>query len=241
MSVKCHVYPCRTDNYGVLVYDDATGQTALIDVPEEMATRRAIEQTGWVPTHIFITHHHGDHIDGVGGIRGSFDVEVVGNAADAQRLPRLDRAVKEGDQVALGETIFDVLDTPGHTVGHIAYVSKADKLAFVADTLFAMGCGRMFEGTPEQFFGSLQKLAALPPETKIYCGHEYTEANANFALSVDPNNAALASHVDAIKAARAVGKPTVPTQLDTELAFNPFMRAKTPEDFASLRRAKDNF
>lgn len=178
MPVSCHLYACRADNYGVLVRDEASGKVALIDVPEEMATREAIEETGWIPTHIFITHHHYDHIDGVGGIRSSFDVEVIGNAADAHRLPRLDRQVNPGDTVMLGETAFEIIDTPGHTVGHIAYVSREEKVAFVADTLFAMGCGRMSEGTPEQFHTSLQKLAALDPETQIYCGHEYTLTNA---------------------------------------------------------------
>lgn len=241
MPVICHQYPCRDDNYGVLVHDEATGQTALIDVPEEMATRQAIEDTGWTPTHIFITHHHPDHIDGVGGIRSSFNVNVVGNAADAHRLPRLDTSVDPGDTVMLGETEFQVIDTPGHTIGHIAYVSKQAKLAFVADTLFAMGCGRMFEGTPQQFFASLQKLADLDPDTLIYAGHEYTQSNMAFALSLDPGNAALEVHNEEIDALRAAGKPTLPTKLATELALNPFLRAKSAEEFGRLRAAKDNF
>jgi hydroxyacylglutathione hydrolase len=241
MPVECHQYPCRSDNYGVLVRDSATGKTALIDVPDEMATRQAIDETGWAPTHIFLTHHHHDHIDGVGGIRSSFDVEVVGNETDASRLPRLDRPVHPGDTVMLGETAFDIIDTPGHTVGHIAYVAPADKLAFVADTLFALGCGRMFEGTPQQFFDSLQKLKALDPQTQIYCGHEYTQANARFAVAMDPDNSALADHARQIEAKRARGEPTVPTTLAIELAFNPFLRAIDVEDFARLRAAKDSF
>lgn len=241
MPVICHQYPCRNDNYGVLVHDEATGQTALIDVPEEMATRQAIEDTGWTPTHIFITHHHADHIDGVGGIRSSFNVNVVGNAADAHRLPRLDTSVDPGDTVMLGETAFEIIDTPGHTIGHIAYVSRQEKLAFVADTLFAMGCGRMFEGTPQQFFASLQKFADLDPDTHIYAGHEYTQSNMAFALSLDPGNAALKVHSEEIDALRAAGKPTLPTKLATELALNPFLRAKSAEEFGRLRAAKDNF
>ena len=241
MPVECHQYPCRSDNYGVLVRDSATGKTALIDVPDEMATRQAIDETGWAPTHIFLTHHHHDHIDGVGGIRSTFDVEVVGNEADASRLPRLDRPVHPGDTVMLGETAFDIIDTPGHTVGHIAYVAPADKLAFVADTLFALGCGRMFEGTPQQFFDSLQKLKVLDPQTQIYCGHEYTLANARFAVAMDPDNSALADHARQIEAKRARGEPTVPTTLSIELAFNPFLRATDVENFARLRAAKDSF
>lgn len=241
MPIICHQYPCRSDNYGVLVHDEASGKTALVDVPEEMATRKAIEDTGWTPTHIFITHHHHDHIDGVGGIRSSFDVEVVGNAADAHRLPRLTQEVHPGDNVMLGETAFQVIDTPGHTIGHIAYVSDEAKLAFVADTLFAMGCGRMFEGTPEQFYSSMRALAALDPDTLIYAGHEYTQSNMAFALSVDPDNAALKAHAEEINALRAAGKPTLPTTLATELALNPFLRATSAEEFGRLRAAKDAF
>lgn len=241
MPIICHQYPCRSDNYGVLVHDEASGKTALIDVPDEMATRKAIEDTGWTPTHIFITHHHDDHIDGVGGIRSSFDVEVIGNAADAHRLPRLTREVNPGDSVMLGETAFQVIDTPGHTIGHIAYVSDEAKLAFVADTLFAMGCGRMFEGTPEQFYSSMQALAALDPDTLIYAGHEYTQSNMAFALSLDPDNEALKAHAEEINALRVAGKPTLPTTLATELALNPFLRATSVEEFGRLRAAKDAF
>ncbi|MBV6658383.1 MAG: hydroxyacylglutathione hydrolase [Devosiaceae bacterium] len=241
MSVSCHLYPCRSDNYGVLVRDESSGRVALIDVPEEAATRKAIAETGWTPTDIFITHHHRDHIDGVGGIRSSYDVRVVGNAADAQRLPRLDTAVRPGDTVTLGDAEFEVLDTPGHTVGHIAYISRTDKLAFVGDTLFALGCGRMFEGTPSQFFASLQVLAALDPETMIYCGHEYTEANARFAVHLSPDDDALLAHVDQIVQKRGQGLATVPTELTTELAFNPFLKAGTADAFAQLRAAKDHF
>ncbi len=241
MPINCHLYPCRSDNYGVLVRDEATGQVALIDVPEEMATREAIEATGWTPTHIFITHHHGDHIDGVGGIRSSYDVEVVGNAADKARLPRLTRDVTPGDTVMLGETPFEIIDTPGHTVGHIAYVSRPEKTAFAGDTLFALGCGRLFEGTADQMHASLQTLAALDPETRIYCGHEYTLANARFAVAMDPDSSTLADHARQIEGRRAAGLPTIPTTLKTELAFNPFLRAKDAADFARLRAAKDNF
>lgn len=241
MSVTCHLYACRSDNYGVLVRDDATGAVALIDVPEEMATREAIEDTGWTPTHIFLTHHHGDHIEGVGGIRSSYDVEVIGNATDAHRLPKLTRAVNPGESVMLGETAFEIIDTPGHTIGHIAYVSAAEKVAFVGDTLFALGCGRMFEGTPAQFHASLQALAKLDPETKIYCGHEYTQANARFAVAMDPHSSLLADHARQIDGLRAQGNPTVPTTLKKELAFNPFLRAKSVAEFAQLRAAKDSF
>ncbi len=241
MPVQIHQYPCRSDNYGVLVRDEATGATALIDVPEEMATREAIEATGWIPTHIFLTHHHGDHVDGVGAIRSSYQVEIIGNAADAHRLPKLTHPVSPGDSVMLGQTVFDVLDTPGHTVGHIAYVSAAEKVAFVGDTLFALGCGRMFEGTPDQFYGSLQKLAKLDPDTKIYCGHEYSQTNARFAVAMDPDSSALADHARQIDGLRASGMPTVPTTLKKELALNPFLKAHSVDEFARLRAAKDTF
>jgi hydroxyacylglutathione hydrolase len=240
-QIAIHQYPCRSDNYGVLVHDEATGATALIDVPEEQATREAIETKGWTPTHIFLTHHHGDHVDGVGAIRSSYQVEIIGNAADAHRLPELTRQVNPGDTVMLGQTAFDVLDTPGHTVGHIAYVSAAEKVAFVGDTLFALGCGRMFEGTAQQLHHSLQKLAKLDPDTKIYCGHEYTQANARFAVAMDPDSSALADHARQIDGLRASGMPTVPTTLKKELALNPFLRAQSVEEFARLRAAKDSF
>ncbi|MEM6711908.1 MAG: hydroxyacylglutathione hydrolase [Pseudomonadota bacterium] len=236
-----HLYLCRSDNYGVLIRDPASGAVALVDVPEEMATRRAIEATGWTPTHILITHHHDDHIDGVGGIRSSFDVSVVGNAADAHRLPRLDVEVSPGDTVAVGEMRFLVLDTPGHTVGHVAYVNEKDKIALVGDTLFALGCGRMAEGTPDQFHVSLQALAALDPQTLVFCGHEYTEANARFALTINPDDTALQAHAQRIVDTRARGEPTVPTRLADELTFNPFLKATDAANFARLRSAKDSF
>ncbi|MFK7792439.1 MAG: hydroxyacylglutathione hydrolase [Devosiaceae bacterium] len=241
MSVNCHLYLCGSDNYGVLVRDDATGAVALIDVPDEMATREAIAQTDWTPTHIFLTHHHSDHVDGVGGIRSSYDVKVVGNEADSARLPRLTHPVNPGASVMLGQTRFEVIDTPGHTVGHIAYIARDEKLAFVGDTLFALGCGRMFEGTPQQFHASLQALAKLDPDTKIYCGHEYTQTNAQFALAMDPNSSALADHTRQIDGLRASGMPTIPTTLEKELAFNPFLKADSVDAFAKLRAAKDSF
>ncbi|MEM1288542.1 MAG: hydroxyacylglutathione hydrolase [Pseudomonadota bacterium] len=241
MGLKCHQYSCLEDNYGVLVRDESSGRVAVIDVPEEMATRQAIEQTGWEPTDIFLTHHHWDHIDGVGGIRSSFDVKVTGNAADARRLPKLDNAVHEGEIVSLGETEFQVIDTPGHTVGHIAYVSEAAKVGFVGDTLFSLGCGRMAEGSAAQFFDSLQKLSRLNPETNLYCGHEYTLTNARFALSLQPENKALSEVVRDINERRSQGKPTLPTTLAFECEFNPFLLARSAEEFASVRTAKDNF
>ncbi|MEM6382716.1 MAG: hydroxyacylglutathione hydrolase [Pseudomonadota bacterium] len=241
MSVSCHLYPCSSDNYGVLVHDDASERVAIVDVPDEMATRAALDATGWTPTDIWITHHHDDHIDGVGGIRMSFDVVVTGNHADAHRLPRLDHAAIPGATIMLGETPFEMIDTPGHTVGHVAYVSRTEKLAFVGDTLFALGCGRMFEGNAEQFHNSLQILAALDPQTSIYCGHEYTQANAAFALSLSANDDGLAAHVGQIAEKRGHGLPTIPTDLATELAFNPFLKAANAQEFASLRKAKDRF
>lgn len=241
MPLSCHLYPCRSDNYGVLVRDTASGAVAIIDVPEEMATRAAIQDTGWTPTHILLTHHHHDHIEGVGGIRSSFPVSVVGNGADAHRLPRLDQEVGGGDTFMLGDSAIDVLDVPGHTIGHIAFVSTSNKLAFVGDTLLALGCGRLFEGTPEQMFESLSKLASLDPDTMIYSGHEYTQANLKFAQSVDPHNEALQKRGQTINAQRARNEPTVPAKLCDELATNPFLRAPDAASFAKVRAAKDDF
>ncbi|SDI93484.1 hydroxyacylglutathione hydrolase [Aliiruegeria lutimaris] len=253
MSLEIATIPCRTDNYAYLLHDAESGATAVVDVPDAGPIRSALADRGWNLSDILITHHHYDHIDGVEELRAEFDARVVGAAADAHRLPPLDLAVAEGDIVNVGCVSGKVLDVSGHTMGHIAFCFPG--AAFTADSLMALGCGRLFEGDAPTMWASLSKLAALPPETLIYSGHEYTAANGAFALTVDPENTALAARVEAVARARAAGEPTVPSLLSLELATNPFLRAVAPEvkqglgmagasdvdTFAEIRRRKDSF
>ncbi|WP_296422962.1 hydroxyacylglutathione hydrolase [Yoonia sp.] len=227
--------PCLSDNYAFLVHNDATGQTALIDAPEAQPIKDALHARGWTLTDILITHHHGDHIDAVAALRDG--ARVIGAAVDAHRLPPLDLEVAAGDVIDICGLPTHVLDVSGHTVGHIAYHMPNAKLAFTADSLMALGCGRLFEGTPAKMWVSMKKLRALPADTMICSGHEYTENNARFALSLDPANAALISRSEGIKAARAAGRPTVPSTLDEEMRTNPFLRADDPTLKAVLRMA----
>ncbi len=247
------VIPCLSDNYAVLIHNPDNGQTALVDAPEAAPIQAELDARGWTLTDILITHHHDDHIDGVAALRSG--ARVVGAAADAHRLPALDLAVSDGDTIEVCGVITEVLDVSGHTLGHIAYHMPEVSAAFTADSLMAMGCGRLFEGTPDQMWTSLQKLRALPQDTMIYSGHEYTASNAKFALTIEPDNAALISRVRQITADRAVGTPTVPSKLSDEIATNPFLRADNPElqkavnmaganandVFAYVRKAKDTF
>ncbi|MBM1556018.1 hydroxyacylglutathione hydrolase [Sulfitobacter mediterraneus] len=247
--------PCLSDNYAYLLRDHDSGEVAVIDVPEAGPILKELENRGWSATQIWLTHHHWDHIDGVPDLLAVHPAKVVGGKADAHRLPKLDQAVSEGDTVSLGALEAQVLDVSGHTIGHIAlYVPKAS-LAFTADSLMALGCGRLFEGTPEQMWNSMQKLMALPADTTICSGHEYTASNAKFALTVDPANAALISRSTDIQAARDKGLPTVPSKLSTELETNPFLRPADPgiratlgmQDatdaavFKEIRKRKDSF
>lgn len=255
MSLTIVTVPCLQDNYAYLARDEATGQTALIDAPEAAPILAALKERGWGLDLILITHHHGDHIDGVARIREETGARVVGAAADARRLPPLDLQVSEGDRVSIGETEGVVLDVSGHTVGHIAYHFPAAKAAFTADSLMALGCGRVFEGTMPMMWESLSKLAALPEDTQVYSGHEYTAANARFALTIEPGNDRLQARAQHIDETRAAGQPTVPVALGEELATNPFLRASQPalkqaigmpdapdaEVFAEVRTRKDNF
>ncbi len=247
------VIPCLSDNYAVLIHNPDSGQTALVDAPEAAPIQAELDARGWTLTDILITHHHDDHIDGVAALRSG--ARVVGATADAHRLPALDLAVSDGDTIEVCGVITEVLDVSGHTLGHIAYHMPEVSAAFTADSLMAMGCGRLFEGTPDQMWTSLQKLRALPQDTMIYSGHEYTASNAKFALTIEPDNAALISRVRQITADRAVGTPTVPSKLSDEIATNPFLRADNPElqkavnmaganandVFAYVRKAKDTF
>jgi len=241
-----HRFPCLADNYGFLIRDEATGQVASIDSPDAGAILGELDRLGWRLDLILNTHWHADHAGGNAALQAATGARAFGPAEVARIVP-LDRIVAGGDRVDLGETTLQVLDTGGHTRGHISYWDEAGGAAFVGDTLFVMGCGRMFEGDPQQFWASLSRLAALPDETAIYCAHEYTAANARFALSVDAAPA-VAQRAAEVFEARARGEPTVPTTLALEKATNPFLRAPLlkPElapaaAFAAMRAAKDDF
>jgi hydroxyacylglutathione hydrolase len=245
MPIEVRQFPCLSDNYGYLVRDIATGEAAAIDTPDADAVLRELEASGWRLTRILNTHWHADHTAGNAAVKAAAGAEIVG-PAEVRRAAPLDREVREGDEVRLGETVFRVLETGGHTLGHVSFYDAADGASFVGDTLFALGCGRLFEGDPAQMWTSLQKLAALPDAVKVYCAHEYTAANARFALSVDGSEA-VRRRADEVFAARERGEPTVPTTIGAEKATNPFLRA--PElvggdpvaAFAQLRAAKDSF
>ena len=253
MTLIVHQFACLSDNYGYLVHDPASGETVAIDTPDADAYLAQADARGWRITQIWNTHWHPDHAGGNEAIKAQTGCLVVAPEAEAARIAAIDRTVGQGDTVALGAYGADVIDVGGHTLGHVAYHLPAAGIAFVGDSLFALGCGRMFEGTAPQFWASLQRLKALPGETLIYCAHEYTASNARFALHADPENAALADYAAQITALRATGQPTVPTVLSRELATNPFLRADDPgmearwgggdavATFAALRAAKDSF
>lgn len=239
MTLLAQPLPILADNYAWLLRDDATGTRAVVDPADGDAVIRAIEADGGRLDLILLTHHHADHVAGTDAVRERFGCQVVGAAADAHRLPRLDRAVREGDEVPLGEPRARVLDTPGHTRGEICYAFPGVLLS--GDVLFSLGCGRLLEGTAEEMFASLRKLAALPGETRVCCGHEYTESNARFAVTVEPDNRALAARAAEVGRLRAAGEPTVPSTLADELAENPFLRARDAASFAEIRARKDSF
>ena len=240
MTLSVHLFPCLNDNYGLLVRDDASGQVATIDTPDADSILTELDRLGWGALDLILnTHWHADHTGGNAALKAGTGCEIVG-PAEVARVAPLDRIVAGGDVVNLGQTALQVTATPGHTLGHVVYRSVADGEAFVGDTLFALGCGRLFEGTPEQMWDSLQALAAWPPETRIWCAHEYTAANARFALSVD-DRPEMRGHAEAIFAARTRGEATVPTTIAVEKAFNPFLRAVDAADFAARRAAKDGF
>lgn len=238
MPLSAHAIPILSDNYAWLLRDEATGMTAFVDPAEAAPCLSAIEAAGGRLDLILLTHHHGDHIAATEDLRARYGAPVVGAAADAHRLPALSRAVAEDDEVALGDSSLRVIETPGHTVGHIAFFG--DGVLVCGDTLFSLGCGRLLEGTATDMFASLQKLAGLPPDTLVCCGHEYTQSNARFALQADPGNAALQARAAAVDAQRSAGQPTVPSRLGAELAENPFLRAPDVATLARLRTAKDN-
>lgn len=246
--LQIHQFPCLSDNYGFLVHEPQSGATATIDTPDADEILRQAEAKGWRITDIWNTHWHPDHAGGNAAIKEKTGARVTG-PKEVERIGAApDRVVDEGDEARLGENVARVLNVGGHTLGHIAYVFDRAKVAFVGDTVFAMGCGRLFEGTPQQMWASIQKIAALPDDTTLYCAHEYTQSNARFAITVDPKNAALKARIDEVNALRAAGKPTVPMQLAQEKATNPFLRAPKLEPgvaawqaFADIRAKKDHF
>ena len=255
MTVEIEQFTCRSDNFGVLVRDRASGTAALIDAPEEAPILAAIERTGWRPSLLLVTHHHADHVEANLALKERFGLKIVGPKAEADKIPGIDATVAGGDTLALGHEEVRVIETPGHTAGHVSYHLPNAATAFTGDTLFALGCGRLFEAGPEVMFSSLARLAALPGETRVHCGHEYTLSNARFALSVDPDNGQLRERAAMIETLRAEGRPTLPTTIAEEKATNPFLRAADPairrtlglegasdvEVFAELRRRKDSF
>jgi hydroxyacylglutathione hydrolase len=255
MSFDLVTIPCLSDNYAFLLRDQTSGKVALIDVPEAAPITAKLDELGWTLTEIWLTHHHPDHIQGVPALIADHPARVIGAKADAERLPPLDAAYDDGQSFTFGAHTVDVIDVSGHTVGHIAFHVPAAKCVFTADSLMALGCGRLFEGTPAQMWDSLQKLMRLPADTTVCSGHEYTQSNAKFALTVDPENAALISRAREIDQARADGEPTVPSTLSTELETNPFLRPSDPgiraqlgmvnatdtDVFAEIRARKDRF
>ena len=255
MALEVHMFPCLSDNYGFLIHDAEANVTAVIDTPEVAPINAALEEKGWQLTHILNTHHHFDHAGGNEELKAKWGCQIVGADHDAARIPGIDVRVSDGDRLSFGSTEAQVLETPGHTTGHIAYYFAEDGIAFVGDTLFALGCGRLFEGTADQMWVSLNKLMALPDDTVVYCAHEYTQANAAFALSVEPGNPDLVARSAEIDRLRAAGEPTVPTTIGLEKATNPFLRPDSSNlqetvgmqggdlvaVFAETRRRKDNF
>lgn len=241
MPLSAQAVPMLSDNYAWLLRDEATGVTAFVDPADADACIAAVDAAGGRLDAILLTHHHDDHVAGTDAVRARYGCPVVGAAADARRLPRLDRAVAEGDTVALGDSSLRVIDTPGHTVGHIAFFGGGNHVLICGDTLFSLGCGRLLEGSAADMHGSLRKLAALPGDTLVCCGHEYTESNARFAVHADPDNPALRARAAEVSRLRRSGQPTIPSRLTDELAENPFLRAPDVAVLAKLRAEKDTF
>jgi len=254
-SLKIRQFPCLSDNYGFLIHDPESGETVALDTPDADAYLVEAEAAGWTITQIWNTHHHFDHAGGNAALKAATGAMITAPGYDRHRISPVDRHVEDGDTVSLGNHVANVLYTPGHTMGHIVYHFSSEKIAFVGDTLFALGCGRLFEGTPADMWASLSRLRQWPDDTRLYCAHEYTQANAAFALSVDPANAALNAYADEVSFLRAQNKPTVPTTIAREKAANPFLRADNAalakqvglsdadpvEVFADIRARKDKF
>jgi hydroxyacylglutathione hydrolase len=234
MAADISVFTCLTDNFGYLVHDGASGATASIDAPEAAPIIKALDERGWKLTDILITHHHGDHVGGVAELKQRYGCRVVAPHDKTSRIADVDQRVANGDVVKIGDLLARVVETPGHTLDHISYVFDNDKALFAADTLFSIGCGRVFEGNAPMMWESLLKLRALPDDFRLYCGHEYTASNVRFALSVDPDNAALRARADEVARLRADNKPTIPVLLGEEKKANVFLRADDPVIAARL-------
>ncbi|WP_454918285.1 hydroxyacylglutathione hydrolase [Xanthobacter sediminis] len=255
MPAEIRLVPCLADNYAVLLHDSVTEATAVVDAPDGAAIIAAADAAGWPITQVLVTHHHADHVQGIPALKARYGATVVGPRAEADAIPGIDAVVEDGDPVAVGGLVGRVLETPGHTAGHVVYLLEGERLLFSGDTLFALGCGRPFECEPAVLWRSLLRLRSLPADLSVYCGHEYTLANARFALSVDPDNADLRVLAARAEAARAEGRPTVPSLLADELKANPFLRADDPAlaerlglagadpavVFAELRARKNDF
>jgi hydroxyacylglutathione hydrolase len=255
MALAIEQFTCRSDNFGVLIHDSQSGLTASIDAPEEGPISAKLAENNWHLNEIFTTHHHGDHVEGNLALKEVFGCRITGPAGETDKIPGIDKTVGQGDTITFADMEIKVIETPGHTLGHVSYWIPSRNVAFVADTLFAMGCGRVFEGTAEMMWNSLEKLLALPDETTIYCGHEYTLANAKFALTIEPDNADLVARAKEVEQLRAEGKPTLPTTMAMEKKTNPFLRVNEPairanlgmtgasptEVFAEIRGRKDRF
>jgi hydroxyacylglutathione hydrolase len=255
MPAQTSLFMCLKDNFGVLLHDPASGATAAIDAPEAAPVEDALKRTGWRLTDILVTHHHNDHTAGVASLKQHHKCRVVAPAGEAARIANIDETVREGDKVKVGGLEARVIETPGHTAGHISYFFPADKLAFVGDTLFSIGCGRVIEGNPEMMWQSLLKLRNLPDDTQFFCGHEYTDANIRFARTVEPNNAALTARAAEVTRLLGAGKPTIPATIGAEKAANPFLRADNADVaksvglagspawkvFAEIRERKNKF
>ena len=225
MAAEIRIFNCLTDNFGYLIHDPATKATASVDAPEAGPIVKALQREGWTLTDILVTHHHGDHVGGIKELKAKYDCRVIAPHDKSAVIADVDERVKEGSTVRVGNLSARVLETPGHTLDHVSYVFDAENAAFVADTLFSVGCGRVFEGTYPMMWASLLKLRGLPDATRIYCGHEYTQSNVKFALSLDKDNAALKTRADQVAHQRAANKPTIPTTIGEEKQTNIFLRA----------------
>ncbi len=234
MAAEIRVFPCLSDNFGYLIHDAATGATASIDAPEAAPIIAALEREGWTLTDILVTHHHADHVGGIAELKKKYGCRVVAPFDKKVAIHDVDVRVKEGDTIKVGSLTARVLDTPGHTLDHISYMFDADRALFCADTLFSIGCGRVFEGTYPMMWESLLKLRALPNDTRIYCGHEYTASNVKFALGIEPDNPALKARADEVAKLRAANQPTIPTLMRDEKEANTFLRADVPSVAAAL-------
>jgi hydroxyacylglutathione hydrolase len=255
MAAQSLLFPCLKGNFGVLLHDPESGATAAIDAPEAGPVEAALRAKGWRLTDILVTHHHHDHTGGIEELKQRHRCRVVAPDAEADGIPEVDETVREGDRVRVGALEARVIETPGHTAGHISYVFAREKLVFVGDTLFSIGCGRVIEGTPEMMWQSLLKLRGLPDDTQIYCGHEYTQANIRFAKTIEPANAALLAREQEVARLGAERRPTIPSTMGEEKAANPFLRADLPEVarsvglsgapawqvFAEIRERKNKF